>query len=59
MKANKVTVSIRIESLSIDVLRGMLAEVIEHIEREIENGTLRMTDGDQVEWATERKEVQF
>lgn len=59
MKANKVTVSIRIESLSIDVLRGMLAEVIEHVEREIENGSLRMSDGDQVEWSTERKEVQF
>lgn len=59
MKANKVTVLIKIEALSIDVIRGLLAEVAEHVEREIENGSLRMSDGDEVEWITDRNEVEF
>jgi len=59
MKASKVIVTIRIEALSIDVLRGLLAEVAEHVDREIENGNLRMSDGDEVEWTTDRKEVEF
>lgn len=59
MKANKVVVTIRIEMLSIDVLRTMLATVIEQVENEAESGALLMADGDQVEWLTERIPVEF
>lgn len=59
MKANKVTVTIKIESLSIDVLRSLLAKVVEQVEEEYENGKLVADDGDMVEWNTERKEVEF
>lgn len=59
MKANKVTVTIKIESLSIDVLRSLLAKVIEQVDEEYENGKLVADDGDTVEWNTERKEVEF
>ena len=59
MKANKVTVTIKIEALSIDVLRGTLARVIQQVDEEVENGRLEMDDGDTVEWSTERKPVEF
>ena len=59
MKANKVTVTIKVESLSIDVLRSLLAKVIEQVDEEYENGKLVADDGDTVEWNTERKEVEF
>lgn len=59
MKASKVVVSIRMESLSIDTLAGILASVIEQVDGEAESGMLVMADGDQIEWATERTEVEF
>ncbi len=43
MKADKVTVTIKMESLSIDTLRGKLA----------------MQDGDVIEWETKRARVEF
>lgn len=59
MKAQKVTVRILIEALSIDCLPGLLTEVIENVRGEKENGELRMQDGDHVAWETERKNVEF
>jgi hypothetical protein len=59
MKANKVTVTIKMESLSIDVLAGMLQKVIHQVQNECENGTLTASDGDTIEWKTDRKEVSF
>ena len=59
MNASKVTVSIVVESLSVDVVHGLLEEVAEHIDREIENGNLSMSDGDSVTWKTVRKDVAF
>lgn len=59
MKANKVTVIIRMESLSIDTLRGMLNQVADRVEDEAESGKLVMADGDQIEWTTGREIVEF
>jgi hypothetical protein len=59
MKAEKVTVTIHVESLSIDALRGLLTSALEEIEAEAENGELSMSDGDLVKWTTVRKSVEF
>lgn len=59
MKASKVQVSIKISALSIDVLEGMLAEVISQVKQETESGKLVMTDGDSIKWKTKRKNVKF
>jgi len=59
MKANKVTVTIRVEALSIDTLAGLLAEVINRVNDEYETGKLTADDGDTIEWETKRKEVEF
>ena len=57
MKTQKVTVTIKLEALSIQVLRGMLNDVIEQVEREVESGVLEMSDGDRIEWETKRTNV--
>jgi len=59
MKAQKVTVNIQMEALSLDCLKGLLYHVIEEVERGAESGSLIMDDGDQIGWNTERKEVKF
>ena len=59
MKANKVVVTIKVESLSIDVLPSLLMEVINQVKSEYENGKLEASDGDSVEWKTERNEVEI
>lgn len=59
MKAEKVTVTISVEALSIDSLRGLLSNVIEQVDRESETGLLRMSDGDEVSWSTKREAVEF
>ena len=59
MKAQKVTVVIKIEALSIDVLRGLLTKVVEQVDAECENGSLTASDGDLVEWETKRADVEF
>ena len=59
MKAQKVTVEITMESLSIDTLGAMLAEVVARVEGEAESGKLVMADGDRITWLTRREEVQF
>lgn len=59
MKADKVTVTIKMESLSIDVLRGMLEQVINNVDNEVESGNLAMQDGDVITWDTKRTPVEF
>jgi len=59
MKAEKVTVTIKVEALSIDALDGLLGNVIEQVNRESETGLLAMSDGDQVSWSTKRESVKF
>ncbi len=59
MKANKVTVKIEMESLSIDTLAGMTMSVLEQVDAGAESGELKMDDGDCIKWATTREEVEF
>lgn len=59
MTAQKVTVKIEMEALSIDCLAGFLKEVIDNIDREAESGHLEMADGDCIKWETIRKPVTF
>ena len=59
MKAQKVTVTIVVEVLSIDVVSGLVPEALLHIDREHENGFLSSSDGDSVKWTTVREDVEF
>ena len=59
MEANKVTVTIKVEVLSIDTVAGLLQDVITQIMREFENGRLVANDGDLIEWDTKRENVKF
>lgn len=59
MKAEKVTVIIKMEALSIDVLSAMLLKVMQQVDEEAESGSIFMQDGDSVEWDTTRKTVNF
>jgi hypothetical protein len=59
MKAQKVSVEIKIESLDIAVLRGMLFNVIDQIEKEATSGELLMSDGDLIKWSTTHTAVEF
>ena len=58
MKANKVTVKIEVETLSIDAVPAKLYEMITAlIENENTSGCLNSDDGDVVKWSTVTKEV--
>ena len=59
MKANKVTVIITMEALSIDALPAMISRAILQVQGEVENGELSMSDGDFIKWETKREEVKF
>ena len=59
MKANKVTLNIHIEVLDIAAARGVLMQAIELIDGEIHDGMLSMTDGDQVKWNVQNKQVEI
>lgn len=55
MQAEKITLTIKIEVLSLDSIAGILQEVIGNIENEKTAGTLRWNDGDEVVWGTEKQ----
>jgi len=59
MQANKFTVTIQIEVLSLDVVPGMLQEVTEIISNENRTGSLLKEDGDFVKWGTKSERVDF
>ena len=59
MKANKVTVKIEMEALSIDCLRNLVERALLQIESEFESGELCADDGDEIRWYTLRKLVEF
>ena len=59
MKAQKVTVTIVIEGLSIDIVRGQLCEAATAIERGLVSGELVADDGDVVKWNTKTEDVKF
>ena len=59
MKAQKVNLQIELEALSIDTIKGLLAEVVIQIEKEAETGELKMNDGDSVKWTTNKENIEF
>lgn len=59
MKAEKIIVTIVVEGLSIDILRGQLEEVLSAVGREHICGCLHSDDGDIVTWKTEKTPVSF
>lgn len=59
MKADKFTVSITVEVLSLDVVSSMLLKVIQEIKNEHIDGRLSAEDGDAVQWTTLRTPVEF
>lgn len=59
MRANKVTVTIVVEALSIDCIGGLVAQAVEQVEREMTYGELVADDGDTVRWETKTEPVRF
>lgn len=59
MKATKTTVRIRLESLSIDTVAGMLADIAEQISNGAEHGSITFDDGDNMDWEITRIPVTF
>ena len=59
MKTQKITVTVKIEVLSVDAVRARLAEVAELIDQEQISGNLRQEDGDESTWETSFEEVEF
>lgn len=59
MKAQKVTITIVIEGLSVDIAGSMTAKAVEQIEHEFEAGELQADDGDTVRWSVKRETVTF
>jgi len=60
MKASKVVVSIKVETLSVDAVPSKLYEMIKALdENENTSGCLNSDDGDSVQWSTETKQIEF
>jgi hypothetical protein len=59
MKADKVTVLIRVETLDIASVPHLVEKAAEQINREFVNGELVASDGDTVRWTTERTPIEF
>lgn len=59
MKANKVVVIIRVETLSIDSVGTKLIDAMGQIESENVSGNLRSDDGDEVTWDVKTTPVDF
>lgn len=59
MKANKVTVTIVMEALSIDCVGNLVTRAVAQIEEEYHNGELVAEDGDVVRWSTKIEPVSF
>lgn len=59
MKAEKITVTIKFEALSIDSLPAMISQMQMQISSEVESGLLRMSDGDEIKWDTKRTPIEF
>lgn len=60
MKANKVIVNITVETLSTDSVYAIIMQMAKQFdEAEVRSGKLSMEDGDNIEWFTEQKEVNF
>jgi len=57
MKAQKVTLTLRVEVLHIEAARALILQAVEKIDESYEGGGLRADDGDAITWDTERQEV--
>jgi hypothetical protein len=59
MQANKFTVTVEVEVLSLDSVPGLLREVVNIIQQESRSGSLLKEDGDYIEWSTKSERVDF
>lgn len=59
MQANKFTVTVEIEVLSLGVAPGLIMEVAQIMTDENRTGSLLKEDGDCVKWATKSERVDF
>jgi hypothetical protein len=60
MKANKVTIKIEVETLSIDAVPAKIYQMIHELhENEVTSGRLTSDDGDSISWTTIIKPVEF
>ena len=59
MKANKVIVEIRVVTLDIDAAPALVLNALSQLKLQCENGRLEMSDGDNINWNTERVKVEF
>lgn len=59
MQANKFTVKIEVEVLSMDVVPGLVQEVIQIIANENRTGYLLKEDGDHAKWGTSSERIDF
>ena len=59
MKANKITMKITVEVLSIDSIPALLSSLEKYLYAEIQNGKMVMSDGDAVKWTTSTKKVKI
>jgi len=57
MKANKVTVTIKVEVLSTDTVLSFVQQMLCQYDREFHNGSLTADDGDTVAWSTKQEEA--
>lgn len=59
MQANKYTITIEVEVLSLDSAPTLLYESIMAIEQESRTGSLLKEDGNYVKWLTKSERVDF
>ena len=59
MKTEKVTMTILVEVLSVDVVPGLVHEALDIMRRETPEGQIIKDDGDMVTWCTDKKRVEF
>jgi len=57
MRANKITLSVTVEVLSIDSVPALLNLAADQLRREVAHGNLVMEDGDTIFWQSESKPV--
>ena len=57
MKANKITMTLKVEVLSMDSIPALLCDVANEIYQETVAGSLTKDDGDTVSWDFKRTQV--
>lgn len=57
MKATKITMTLKVEVLSMDSIPALLCDVTNEIHRETVSGSLTKDDGDTVSWDFKRTPV--